>query len=128
MKTKLCYTASCGTSVDNGEQLIFIEMKNLFSKFKEEWTAYVESVTKIADIHAAGTRDKITDYYSFSNYMPSTATSVEAFMESVDTDIRAIDAIQSQVYAYSEFIKSKKTIIESRLAEVQKFIKENPIG
>lgn len=128
MKINQCYIASCGTSVNNGEQLIFLEMKNLFSQLKSEWTAYIESVSKIAEIHAAGTKEKITDYFSFSKYMPSTETSIDTFMESVDSDIRAVDAIQTQVTAYSEFIKSKKILIESRLKEVQKFIKENPIG
>lgn len=127
MKVSKSYIASCGTSVDNADQLVYIEMKNLFKEIKAEFTAYIESVKKVSEIQSAGTKDKVDDFYDFKTYMPTWETPVETFMESVDSDIRAMEAIQTKVIAYQQFVASKKLLIQSRLAEIQKFIQENPL-
>ena len=128
MKVSKSYVASCGTSVDTAEQLIYVEMRSLFAEFKTQFTEYVNTVKKISEIQSAGTRDKLDDLYSFSTYMKDPNTPIETFMESVDSDLRSIEAIQTQVTAYQQFVASKKLLIQSKLAEIQKFVEENPIG
>jgi hypothetical protein len=127
MKVSKAYIASCGTSVDNAEQLVYIEMKNLFKELKTEFLAYVDSVKKVSEIQSQGTKDKIEDFYNFQTYMPTWETPIETFMESVDSDIRALDTIQTQVTAYQQFLASKKLLIQSRLEQIKKFVQENPL-